>query len=146
MCSPVDFLRRLASITPPPRVNLLRFHGVFAPNSRFRPRITPTPDAPAQPSQPPPSPRQGAFDFVAALLGALATKVTSRLSWADLLQRTFRTDVLLCPRCEGRMRVLAFTTDATVAQEILARLGLAAPRPLRPLAAGPPQLGLAFPN
>ena len=143
MCSPVDFLRRLASITPPPRVNLLRFHGVFAPNSHLRHRITPKPDAPTQATEPPPSPRQRAFDFVVALLGAVAT---SRLSWAELLQRTFRTDVLLCPRCEGRMRVVAFTTDTTVAQEILARLGLAAPRPLRPLAAGPPQLGLAFPN
>jgi hypothetical protein len=145
VCSPVAFLRRLASITPPPRVNLLRFHGVFAPNSRLRKRIVPTPEA-VQPSEPPPSPRQGTFDFVAALMGAVATKVSSRLSWAELLQRTFRTDVLLCPQCQGRMRVVAFTTDAAVAREVLARLGLARPRPARPLAAGPPQLALAFPN
>jgi hypothetical protein len=29
---PLDFLARLASLVPRPRVNLTRFHGVFAPN------------------------------------------------------------------------------------------------------------------
>jgi hypothetical protein len=33
----------MASITPPPRINLLRFHGVFAPNCRLRARIVPPP-------------------------------------------------------------------------------------------------------
>jgi len=30
---PLDFLARLAALVPSPRVNLTRFHGVFAPNS-----------------------------------------------------------------------------------------------------------------
>ena len=33
---PLDFLARLAALVPSPRVNLTRFHGVFAPNSRHR--------------------------------------------------------------------------------------------------------------
>lgn len=32
---PLDFITRLAALVPKPRVNLTRFHGVFAPNSRF---------------------------------------------------------------------------------------------------------------
>ncbi|KDH37112.1 conjugal transfer protein TraG, partial [Klebsiella pneumoniae] len=32
--SPLDFIARLAALVPKPRVNLTRFHGVFAPNSR----------------------------------------------------------------------------------------------------------------
>ena len=31
---PLDFIARLAALVPRPRVNLTRFHGVFAPNSR----------------------------------------------------------------------------------------------------------------
>ncbi len=31
---PLDFIARLAAPVPKPRVNLTRFHGVFAPNSR----------------------------------------------------------------------------------------------------------------
>jgi hypothetical protein len=30
---PLDFLARLAALVPRPRVNLTRYHGVFAPNS-----------------------------------------------------------------------------------------------------------------
>ena len=32
---------RLAALVPRPRVNLIRYYGVFAPNSRFRARVTP---------------------------------------------------------------------------------------------------------
>ena len=38
---PLDFLARLAALVPKPRVNLTRFHGVFAPNSKHRVQITP---------------------------------------------------------------------------------------------------------
>jgi hypothetical protein len=38
---PLDFLARLAALVPAPRVNLTRFHGVFAPNSKHRINITP---------------------------------------------------------------------------------------------------------
>ena len=30
----LDFIAKLASLVPKPRVNLTRFHGVFAPNSK----------------------------------------------------------------------------------------------------------------
>ena len=38
---PLDFIARLAALVPKPRVNLTRFHGVFAPNSKHRVQITP---------------------------------------------------------------------------------------------------------
>ena len=38
---PLDFISRLISLIPRPRVNLTRFHGVFAPNSKHRGLITP---------------------------------------------------------------------------------------------------------
>ena len=41
MFEPLDFIARLAALVPKPRVNLTRFHGVFAPNSRYRARVTP---------------------------------------------------------------------------------------------------------
>jgi hypothetical protein len=39
---PLDFIARLAALVPKPRVNLTRFHGVFAPNSAHRAQVTPT--------------------------------------------------------------------------------------------------------
>ena len=38
---PLDFLARLASLVPSPRVNLTRFHGCFAPHHRLRAQIVP---------------------------------------------------------------------------------------------------------
>jgi len=38
---PLDFIARLAALAPKPRVNLTRFHGVFAPNSKHRALVTP---------------------------------------------------------------------------------------------------------
>ncbi len=38
---PLDFIARLAALVPKPRGNLTRFHGVFAPNSAHRARVTP---------------------------------------------------------------------------------------------------------
>ena len=34
-------ISRLVSLVPQPRVNLTRFHGVFAPNSKYRAKVTP---------------------------------------------------------------------------------------------------------
>ena len=38
---PMDFIARLVALVPKPRVNLTRFHGVFAPNSTHRAQVTP---------------------------------------------------------------------------------------------------------
>jgi hypothetical protein len=38
---PLDCIARLAALVPKPRVNLTRFHGVFAPNSHRRAQVVP---------------------------------------------------------------------------------------------------------
>ena len=38
---PLDFIDRLAALVPRPRVNLTRFHGIFAPDSKHRTLVTP---------------------------------------------------------------------------------------------------------
>ncbi|MBK9665563.1 MAG: transposase [Gammaproteobacteria bacterium] len=39
---PLDFIARLAALVPRPRVNLTRYHGVLAPNHRWRAEVTPS--------------------------------------------------------------------------------------------------------
>ena len=36
--SPLEFMQRLAALVPRPRLNLIRFHGVLAPNAKLRPQ------------------------------------------------------------------------------------------------------------
>jgi len=45
-------------------------------------------------------------------------------SWAELMRRAFEADVLACPKCGGRMILLATIDDPTVIHRILTHLGL----------------------
>lgn len=38
---PLDLIARLCAMIPPPRFNMIRFHGVFAPNARLRAEVVP---------------------------------------------------------------------------------------------------------
>ncbi len=64
-------------------------------------------------------------------------------SWAALMRRAFAIDVLACPNCGGRMRLIATIHDPAVIREILAHLGLSqsgkspGPAPPEPIAAAP---------
>jgi hypothetical protein len=84
-------LRRLASLVPPPRANLTRFHGVFAPGAKVRPFLLP--QAGAEPGLTEESP---AF---AATVGEPRKERPPRLDWVGLLRRTFALDVFACLRC-----------------------------------------------
>ena len=49
--APLEFLQRLAALVPRPRLHLIRFHGVLAPNSALRAQIVPEkPDHPTVPA------------------------------------------------------------------------------------------------
>jgi len=76
--------------------------------------------------------------------GSRSPPVERSIPWAELLQRTFRVDVLECPKCQKRLSIIAFITDVIVVGKILAHLRL-------PTASEPPrpsrfdeQLGLDF--
>ena len=59
------------------------------------------------------------------------------------MARTFGLDVLACPRCGGRLRLIGLIEEAAVIDRILRHLGvpteIPAPRPARspPIPAGP---------
>jgi hypothetical protein len=44
--------------------------------------------------------------------------------WAALMQRSFGFDVLTCPRCGGRLRLIALIEEAAVIGRILRHLGM----------------------
>ena len=121
--APVELLRRLASIVPPPRAHLVRFHGVFGPASRWRKEIVPTPPpvaptcASEQPATAPASPSASESP------PARPRRPDSRFPWAELLQRIFLIDVLACP-CGGRRKITAFIKGREAVKAILAHLGL----------------------
>jgi hypothetical protein len=62
-------------------------------------------------------------------------------TWAALMRRAFDLDVLRCPRCAGRMQLIATIDDPAVIHCILAHLALPGARddPAHPAAASPPR-------
>jgi hypothetical protein len=51
------------------------------------------------------------------------------MPWAELLQRVFAIDVLACPRCGARTRVISARLPAEATEAILGCLGLPARAP-----------------
>ncbi|AKU94151.1 hypothetical protein AKJ09_00815 [Labilithrix luteola] len=58
------------------------------------------------------------------LLGGLLYATSPRLRWPQLLRRTFDVDILECPKCRGRLRIIEAVVEAKSAREILERLGM----------------------
>lgn len=59
-------------------------------------------------------------------------------AWAELMERSFGFDVLACPRCPGRMTLVALIRDAAVVGRILRHLGLPDEVPVPSAGRAPP--------
>jgi hypothetical protein len=100
---PLDFVARLAALVPRPRVHLLRYHGLFAPNAKHRDHII---------TRAPPM-AQCADDTV-------EVQPSAPMSWMQRLRRVFAIDLRCCPRCGGGpVRVIAAITQPALVARIL---------------------------
>jgi hypothetical protein len=108
MFEPLELLEKLAALVPRPRINLVLYHGVLAPHSGWRARVV-------------------AYGAPPAAVAASAcpeatdesTPVVRHWAWADLMRRAFDMDVLACPRCGGRLRLIATVEDPDAIRAIL---------------------------
>ncbi len=79
-----EFIERLVALVPPPRVNLVRHFGVFAPNAYLRPQVV----------------RMARSHSGADASTCSHKKRTGRyLDWAKLMTRVWEADLTHCPRC-----------------------------------------------
>ena len=139
---PVEFLGRLAVLVPRPRINLVLYHGVLGPRAAWRAGVVPREAAlqgEGEPRTEDPSGAIGQGEADANTPDAARRRARGR-RWADLMQRTFGFDVLACPRCGGRLRLIALIDQAPVIQHILRHLGLPCEIPSPTPARAPPLL------
>jgi hypothetical protein len=64
-----------------------------------------------------------------------------RYAWAELLQRAFGIEVLVCPKCSGVRRVLAAIHDPASIARVLGSMGLSAAVPEQAGCRAPPAGG-----
>ena len=127
----VTFIEKLCALVPPPRANLVTYHGVLAPNAAWRAWVVPD-SAPAgilfsrkRCRKPPPE-------------DAPASERKRRYTWAELMKRVFELDVLECPFCQGKRKLIALITDPPVVRAILECLDLPSDSPVLAPARRPP--------
>jgi hypothetical protein len=132
--TPHELIEKLIPLIPRPRAHVVRYHGVFGPAAQDREKIVRDStrveygrgEAPAEPTK-------------AREIDASGIPRLGRLPWAVLLKRVFLVDVLECPKCKGRMKILAAVTAPASVRRVLDSLGFPGEAPrLRP-ARSPPQ-------
>jgi hypothetical protein len=111
--SPTEFLERLVALIPPPRKNLIRYSGVFAPNAKLRKAIVP----------------KTVEDAEVHCENGNHGKTTKHFAWAKLMARVFDIDVLECPRCKSKMQTISFITEPGPIKDILASMRMATAPP-----------------
>jgi ribosomal protein S27AE len=124
--SPLELMQRLAALVPRPRLHLIRYHGVLAPNAKLRARVVPQGPAARGPA---------AGEAAAGAAGEIrgdAQPVQARaqhIGWARLLKRVFDIDLRRCPSCgAGELKIIAAILERAAIEKILTHLGLD-PRP-----------------
>jgi hypothetical protein len=110
-------LKRSSGRSLTPRLNLIRFHGVLGPAAKWRRSVVPT--AASSLANP------GAE--TACDCGNQPKRDSNRrrnYTWAALMARVFEVDVLECPQCKGRLRILAAIHPPENTRRILECLNL----------------------
>jgi hypothetical protein len=113
-------LEKLAALVPPPRFNLVRYHGVLAPAARRRAEVVPCDSGR-------PHGRESC-----RRAGTRPVRLRN-YTWAQLMARVFEVDALRRARCGSRLRILADIHTPNAIRAILDCLGLPSRAP--PIAA-----------
>jgi hypothetical protein len=104
--TPIELLERISRLIPPPRVHRHRYHGVLAPNARFRPAVVaigrdaPETDTPEPADVSPPAAghsNASGSEHSRPVDPPTARSRACRLAWALLLARIYEILPLLCP-------------------------------------------------
>jgi len=107
--TPLDFLARLVALIPPPRKNQIRYFGIWAPNAKLRKK--------AIPEQ---IPEENTEESCCH---------GGKKGWAKMLARIFAIDILTCPRCQGKRKIISFITESKAIKDILDSVGMSTAPP-----------------
>jgi len=136
-------MERLCALVPRPRRHLVTYHGVLAPAAGIRPQVVPAVVGVRRGGSCRHDRAGGECDGRVGGGNGEANdgerarprqrvphvpgkrrRGRRRHPWAELLARVFAIEVLVCPHCGGRRRVLAAIHDAESIRRVLTAMGL----------------------
>jgi hypothetical protein len=131
---PLSLLVRLATTVQPPRFHSVRYAGVLAAASQWRPRVVP-------PAKPPTESDHDHTEHACSTCSAKNKPPTHRSGyrpWRELLMRSFKIDVEHCANCGGRMKLRSLVMTTSGIERYLRWLGESVDPPTRAPARDPP--------
>jgi hypothetical protein len=102
----LDWLAQLVTHIPNKGEQMVRYYGYYSNKSRGLRK------------------KAGTDDQVPALIDSDTSRKAFRKNWAQLIQKIYNVNPLLCPKCSGSMKIIAFIEDEEVISKILKHLGL----------------------
>jgi len=117
----LEWLAAMTSHIPNKGEQMVRYYGYYSNASRGRRK------------------KAGIQEIIPYLLQPETTDIQFRKTGSRLIQKIYEVDPLTCPKCQGKMRVIAFIEDPEVIKNILKHLDLWELKRLpRPVAHAPP--------
>jgi hypothetical protein len=131
----LEFLEKLSALVPAPKAHLVRYAGILAPAAKWRALIVrgePAAESAAMShSLCGTEPAACATESLPAGAPAEPPRMKSpdarherNYTWSELMKRVWALDVLECPRCLSRMRILTAIHPPDTTRKILECLGL----------------------
>ncbi len=126
-------MARLAALVLRPRLNLTRFHGIFAPNFKHRHKNVPQRVRGRVNDAKPLAPMNWPLPHFPVLRGTWTP-----VQWAQRLKRVLAIDIEKCPDCGGKLRIIACIEDPQLIVKILAYVCSHEAVTVQAVARGPP--------
>jgi hypothetical protein len=102
----LDWLAQLTTHIPNKREQMVRYYGYYSNKSRGQRKKT------------------GKDQEVPAIIDAAVSGKGFRKNWARLIRKIYNVDPLLCPKCQGPMRIISFIESPVIIRKILVYLKL----------------------
>jgi hypothetical protein len=102
----LEWLAAMCSHVPNKGEQMVRYYGLYSNVSRGKQK------------------KQDEGGMIPSILEPDGSSKEHRKNWARSIQKIYAVDPLTCPKCQGRMRILAFIEDDQVIKKILRHLGL----------------------
>ncbi|MBT5420052.1 MAG: IS91 family transposase [Candidatus Cloacimonetes bacterium] len=132
--SGIEFIEKIATLVPPPRIHRHRYFGVLAPNSPYREQVTSHASLILDDGYITTADRSQELgtenDDV-----SIKKSSSSHYLWAILIARIYAVFPLICPDCGGKMKIIAFIREKPIIQKILNSID----EPIKPPVLSPPR-------
>jgi hypothetical protein len=133
LLSPMELMEKLSGIIPPPHKHQVTYYGCLSSHSNLRPLVVLQGDKPikdetvsnnenSEVDQRPGDEKSGGE-------GGEKCKDSRYIDWAMLLKKVFQIDITICPKCQGKLRIISVINEKSIIKQILDHMGLGSDPP-----------------